>query len=105
MFAFGIVGFLAGILSKYTNLLKTKTSLCVFGGLATLFVYGIIMNISTVIQYQAYPTFSMMVSYCIMGIPFDVVHALSTVFFLWLISDEMLDKLERLKTKYKMYSP
>ena len=35
-----------------------------------------------------------------MGIPFDLIHALGTAFFLWFISEPMIDKLERIKIKY-----
>ena len=36
----------------------------------------------------------------IMGIPFDLIHALGTAFFLWFISEPMIEKLERIKVKY-----
>ena len=34
------------------------------------------------------------------GIPADAVHAMSTVFFLWILSESMLEKLDRVKVKY-----
>lgn len=100
MISFGIIGFLAGIIFEKSNFLKTKFHLCIFGGISTFFIYGIINNISTVIIYQQNPTLAMFVSACIMGIPFDLVHAISTVFFLWFISEPMIEKLERIKIKY-----
>lgn len=36
----------------------------------------------------------------ISGIPVDLVHALSTVIFLWFLSRPLLEKLERIKKKY-----
>lgn len=100
MFAFGMVGFVAGILFKKGFLRKTKTSLCIFGFLSTFVIYGGIMNPSVVIQTQANPTFSMFLAAYLSGAPFDLVHAVSTAFFLWFISDAMIDKLERIKVKY-----
>ena len=100
MFAFGIIGFIAGILFKKGFLRKTKASLCVFGFVATLVIYGGIMNPASVIMYQANPTKAMIVSAYIMGMPFDLIHALGTAFFLWFISEPMIDKLERIKVKY-----
>ena len=35
-----------------------------------------------------------------MGLPFDLIHATSTAFFLWFIAEPMIDKLERIKIKY-----
>lgn len=100
MFAFGIIGFIAGILFKKGFLRKTKASLCIFGMLATLIIYGGIMNPSTVIMSQDKLNLGMIKAAYITGMPFDLVHAASTAFFLWFISEPLIDKLERIKVKY-----
>ena len=100
MFAFGIIGFIAGILFKKGFLRKTKESLCIFGFLATFIIYGGIMNPASIIMWQSKITWEMILSAYIVGMPFDLIHALSTAFFLWLISEPMIDKLERIKIKY-----
>ena len=100
MFAFGIIGFLAGILLKKGLLGKTRASLCIFGFLATFIIYGGIMNPSTIIQTQANLNFKMIIASYLSGAPFDLIHALATAFFLWFISEPMIDKLERIKVKY-----
>jgi energy-coupling factor transport system ATP-binding protein len=100
MFAFGIIGFLAGILFRKGLLLKERSSMCIFGGFATFLIYGGIMNTASVIMWQAKPTTNMFISAYLMGIPFDLIHALATVFFLWVISAPMIEKLDRIKLKY-----
>ena len=100
MFVFGIIGFIAGILFKKGFLRKTKLSLCIFGFVATLVIYGGIMNPASVIMYQANPTKAMIISAYIVGLPFDLIHALGTTVFLWFVSEPMIDKLERIKIKY-----
>lgn len=100
MFAFGIVGFLAGVIFKKEMFPKTRLTLCIFGFLATFAVYGGIMNLSTVIQTQANPNLAMYFATCVSGAPFDLIHAISTVFFLWFTAEPMVEKLERVKTKY-----
>ncbi len=100
MFAFGIIGFIAGILFQKGFLRKTKLSLCIFGALATFVIYGGIMNPSTVIMSQDKLNFAMIKAAYISGAPFDLVHAVSTTFFLWFISEPMIDKLDRIKVKY-----
>ena len=100
MFAFGIIGFIAGLLFQKGFLRKTKASLCIFGFIVTFVIYGGIMNPSTVIQTQANPTFEIIAASYISGVPFDLIHALSTAFFLWFISEPMIDKIERIKAKY-----
>lgn len=100
MFAFGIIGFAAGVLFKKGFLRKTKASLCIFGFLAAFVIYGGIMNPSAVITAQNNPTFEMITAAWISGMPFDLIHAAATAFFLWFISEAMIDKLERIKVKY-----
>ena len=100
MFGFGIIGFFAGICFKKGFLRRTKASLCIFGMLATLVIYGGIMNPASIIILQTQINREMIISSYIAGFPFDLVHALSTAFFLWVLSEPMIDKLERIKLKY-----
>ncbi len=100
MFAFGVIGFLAGILFKKGLLPKTKISLCIFGFLTTLVIYGGIMNPASIIMVQNKITWDMIAAAYIAGIPLDIIHALSTAVFMWFISTPMIEKLERIKTKY-----
>ena len=79
---------------------KTKASLCIFGFFAAFVIYGGIMNPASVIMWQDEITWEMIVYACIMGMPFDLIQALGTVFFLWFISEPMIDKIERIKVKY-----
>jgi len=100
MFAFGVIGFLAGILFRKGLLHRSSVSLSVFGGLATFVVYGGIMNPASVIMWQPSPTVEMFLLAYLQGIPFDLVHAAATIFFLIIISQPMLEKLDRIKVKY-----
>lgn len=100
MFAFGIIGFLAGVLFKKGFLRRNRISLCIFGGLSAILIYGGIMNPASVLMYQSTVTREMIVTAYLMGFPMDVVHAVATVFFLWIISRPMLEKLDRIKVKY-----
>ena len=100
MFAFGIIGFLAGILYKKGFLIKTKLTLCVFGFLTTLIIYGGIMNPSSLIMWQNKITWEMLAASYAVGLPMDLIHALSTAIFLFLISEPMIEKSERIKIKY-----
>ncbi len=100
MFAFGITGFLAGILFRKGFSKKTKLPLCIFGFLAALVVYGGIMNPASVIILPGKINKEMILSSYVFGMPFDLVHAASTGLFLWFISEPMTEKLERIKAKY-----
>ncbi len=100
MFSLGIIGFIAGVLSSRKVLGKNKIFLCIFGFLTALFIYGGIMNPASVIMWQNKITWEMLAAAYIAGAPVDLIHASATAFFLWLITDPMLEKLERIKAKY-----
>ena len=100
MFAMGIIGFIAGILFTKGILRKTRAFLCVFGFLVTLFIYGGIMNPASIIMAPTKVTWELILSSYAVGLPMDLIHAFSTAFFLWFISEPMIDKLERIKIKY-----
>ncbi len=100
MFAFGIIGFLAGILFRKGFLRKTRASLCIFGALCALVIYGGILNPASVIMSQNVLSGEMLLTAYLAGLPFDLIHAASTVFFMWFLAEPMIEKLERVKMKY-----
>lgn len=100
MFCFGIIGFLAGILFRKGWLRTTKLPLCIFGGLTTFFIYGGIINIGSLMMSTPRFTWQSLALTYAAAIPMDLVHAFSTVVFLFLISQPLLEKLERMKIKY-----
>ncbi|QGQ95053.1 ECF transporter S component [Paenibacillus psychroresistens] len=104
MFCFGIIGFLAGVLFDKRLLKKTKLALCIFGGLATFFIYGGIINIGSLLMFTSQFSWKALLATYISGFWFDIVHAIATVVFLFFISQPMLEKLERIKTKYGLIS-
>ncbi|WP_230397368.1 ECF transporter S component [Novisyntrophococcus fermenticellae] len=102
MFAMGIIGFLAGILFQKGWLKARKGSLCIYGFLATLFIYGGIMNPASLVMMSYAITKKNLLAIYISGLPVDFVHASATVTFLFLAARPMIEKLERIKIKYGM---
>lgn len=100
MFTMGIIGFIAGVLFRKGFLRRDRFSLSAFGALAVIIIYGGIMNPASVIMYQSHITWEMLLASYISGFPMDIVHASATVVFLWFLSEPMLEKLDRIKTKY-----
>ena len=105
MFAFGMVGFLAGILYQKGILKARKRDLCIYGFLSVFLIYGGIMNPASILMSYGYITRSSLLAYYISGVPVDLVHAISTVVFLWFLSRPLLEKLERIKIKYGLLQP
>lgn len=101
MFAMGIVGFLAGVLYKKGVLVRSKISLSVFGSLCAVIIYGGILNpVSALIWAGESLNTKIIIAYYISGFPLDLVHAAATALFLWFAADPILEKLDRIKTKY-----
>ncbi len=100
MFAFGIIGFLAGILVRKGALKKSRGPLCLYGFLATFFIYGGIMNMASLLMWSSIINWKSILVVYISGAPFDLIHACATVFFLLVAAKPMIEKIERIKKKY-----
>ena len=100
MFAAGIIGFLAGVLFRKGWLRRSRGALCLFGAIAAVVVYGGLMNPVSALLYSQELSWPVLVSYYLTGFPVDCIHAAATVFFLWVLAEPMLEKLDRIKTKY-----
>lgn len=101
MFAMGIIGFIAGILYQKGWICRTRLSLCIFGSVCAILIYGGIMNpVSALIWGSESLNWNIIIGYYVTGFPMDCVHSAATAIFLWFISEPMLEKLDRIKMKY-----
>ena len=100
MFSAGIIGFLAGVLFRKGWLRRSRVSLCIYGAIATIVIYGGIMNPAAALIYTETLNWKLLLTYYVSGIPVDLIHATATVLFLWLAAEPMLEKLDRIKVKY-----
>lgn len=106
MIAFGIIGFLSGVLFSKKNIkyAYNKWIISIYGFLATFVIYGFMLDTATVFMYTDTPKTETFVATYLSGIGFNLIHAASTFVVLFLISNATIKKLERLKIKYKMFS-
>ena len=101
MFAMGIIGFLAGVLFREGRLPRSRCALCVFGALSAVLLYGGIMNFQSALQASpGVLNGGVILTYCLTGLPMDLIHAAATWFFLWVAAEPMLEKLDRIRVKY-----
>ena len=103
MFTMGIIGFLAGVLFRKGLLRRSRVSLCVFGALCAIVIYGGIMNPASALMWAHELNWKILMTYYITGFPMDCVHAAATWLFLWFAAEPMLEKLDRIKVKYGLY--
>lgn len=100
MFAMGLIGFLSGVLFQKGLLARSRGALCTFGALCALIIYGGIMNPASALIWAHTLSKELVLTYYLAGFPMDLMHAVSTALFLWFAAEPMLEKLERVKTKY-----
>ena len=98
MFAWGLVGFIAGVLGKRGYLHK-KWQRIVFG-LSSGFIYGWIMNIWTGATMAESLNITAFFYLYITSLPTDIMHGVSTALFLLAISDSWSAKLRRIQYKF-----
>jgi len=102
MFSAGIIGFLAGVLFRKGWLRRSRVSLAIYGAVATVVIYGGIMNPAAALIYANTLNWKLLLTYYVSGIPVDLIHSAATVLFLWLAAEPMLEKLDRIKVKYAL---
>lgn len=99
MCALGLVGYFTGIIFRKR---ACRLTLCLWGGITVFGIYGLIMNLSSAVTYQPELSLKPILPYIVSGVPFDLIHAGGTVIFLWLLSEPVLEKLHRVKTKFDL---
>ena len=103
MFAYGIICFTAGLLPETLKKCGSKAAvllLSLFGFLATLVFYGGIMNPASILMTQADASFGVLLASYLPGLPFDLMHGVSTAVFLLLLAKPIRKKVERIQQKY-----
>ncbi|MFR1722938.1 ECF transporter S component [Emergencia timonensis] len=108
LYAFGLLGLLAGMLLQRKRLPVDGITLAVFTFFTTFIIYGGIMNLCALVISAGTPggnslsLESMRVLY-ISGAPYDAFHAGSAALCIFLFGNSIIRKLERIKIKYGIY--
>ena len=100
MFAWGFLGFLAGVLAQ--PLKRRKIWMSLYGVLAGL-LFSLIMDIWSTLWADGGFNFARYLAACISALPFTIEYAVSNVVFLLLLAKPIGDKLERIKRKYGLF--
>lgn len=102
MVIFGLIGMLAGILFQKGVIKRSRLSLCLYGFLAVIFIYGGIMDPASVIMYTSEITWQAILAAYIAGAPVNLVHGIATVIFLFVGAKPLIEKVERVQIKWGM---
>lgn len=102
MFAYGIAGFLAGLLFTKGIISRKKLPLAFFGAVVIMLIVGPLLDTCTLFTMSSMvDTTNAAVVYGA-GVPVNTVFALCTFLTLLILSKPMLEKLDRIKLKYGM---
>lgn len=97
MLAWGLIGFIAGLLAE--PLKRKKALLLIYGALAGV-GYSLIMDIWTVLWYAEGFSIKLYLGAIVTAIPYTLSYAVSNVLFLAVLAKPFGEKLDRIKTKY-----
>lgn len=102
MFAFGVIGFLAGLLfEKQASRGEIPLFwICGFGWVATVVIYGLLLDTSTALSMLEGLTWNSVLACYVAGLPVNITHGCSTAVFLCLVTRPMLRKIGRIRHKY-----
>lgn len=100
MFAWGLLGLLAGLLAK--PLQKHRAMLCVFGALAGV-LFSLTMDVWTTLWADNTFQLSRYGASIVAALPITAEYALSNVIFLLLLAKPIGEKLTRIKRKYGLF--
>lgn len=97
MFAWGMIGLVGGLLSKYLK--KSKAALITYGVAAGI-VYSFIMDFWALIWNNEIISIEAYLASLLTAIPYTVIYAISNMLFFSLLAKPFGEKLERVKLKY-----
>lgn len=101
MFAWGFIGFAAGLLAK--PLRRNRVLLCAFGVLAGI-AFSLLMDVWTTVWADGGFNMTRYAAAAISALPVTVEYAVSNLVFLLILTKPIGEKLERIKKKYGLFA-
>ena len=102
MMAYGVGGYLAGLIFANRPKYQKPWILAIFGFVTILLVVGILLDTSSVLTMGATITKKFVIAVFAAGFPNNLIHASGCAVTMLLFSGPLMRKLDRLKTKYGM---
>ena len=99
MIGMGLIGLIAGGYGKKTKMQNVNVLFAPIFGVLTFVIYGGIVDIWTIFAVGEFSIKSIFMIY-ITAIPFNLILAISTVVFIYLFANPMINKIKRIKIKF-----
>lgn len=104
MLGMGLVGFVCGLLFHKKPYGNRKLLVAVAGGTACLLIYGFTVDSCSVLMMSTALSLQSAAKIFLTGLPFNLIHGLTTAILLFLINKPMTDKFNRLRIKYGIFA-
>lgn len=98
MAALGMVGFVAGLIFK--KIKPNRVNLALVGFLLTFALYGLIVDLSSVLTMATDYSLASVLAIYATGVPFSAVFGGATALFLFLFGEDFIKKINRINIKY-----
>lgn len=98
MVAMGFVGLIFGVV--FSKIKVNKISLALVGFLSVTVVYGLIVDLSTVLMISGDMNIKSVLSVYLAGAPFNLIFGATTAVFLFLFGEAFIKKIDRINIKY-----
>lgn len=102
MFAYGVGGFLAGLLARLGLLRRHRPGQAVFGFFAVVLLVGPLLDTCALFTMTGEITAASARAIYLSGVPVNLIHGAATALTLLLFANPLLEKLDRLRVKYGM---
>ena len=102
MVALGVVGLAAGLI--FSKCKANKITLALTGVLLVFVFYGVIVDTCSVIMMTTQFNLQSVLAVYLAGVPFNLMFAVTTGVFLFAFGEAFIKKINRLCTKYGVYS-
>lgn len=103
MLGMGAVGLFSGAIFHNREIRKNRIVLAVSGAALCTVVYGFIVDLSSVLMMTTEFSIKQIAAIYASGVPFNLSHGATTGIVLFILGNPMIEKIERLKTKYGLY--
>lgn len=98
MVALGFAGFAAGLI--FSKLRVNKISLAIAGFVLTFALYGVIVDLSSVLMLSGDLSLSSVLAVYAAGALFNLVFGITTAVFLFFFGEQFIKMINRIQTKY-----
>lgn len=103
MLGMGSVGLIMGLIFHGREIRNNRILLALIGGIVSFAVYGMIVDISSVLMMSTDFSLSQILTIYASGLGYNLSHGITTAVILLIAGQVFIEKLDRIKTKFGMF--